>query len=199
MVWMNFPGGLCDYVGKGGCDRREARGCSIQTSERNDNEHPSAMKPATAELSALYRELGPSLLGYFRRQPGVGGRAEDLLQDTFLRAWRGRDRWPETVSARAWLFGIARHVRLDALRRQRPEELLTTEVPVCAEEEDPRLETMREVIDKLPEPQRETLLLKLRHELTYEEIAEVLGVPVGTVRSRLHNAVNRLKEALNPL
>lgn len=158
------------------------------------------MFPASHELADLYRDLGPMLLGYFRRQPGLGPLAEDLLQDTFMRAWRGRERWPAAVSARAWLFGIARHVRLDALRRLRPVESLTCEVAAeVLDEEDPRLEPMRHAIGKLPELQREALLLKLHHELTYAEIAAVLEIPVGTVRSRLHTALEILKGELKEL
>jgi RNA polymerase sigma-70 factor (ECF subfamily) len=55
---------------------------------------------------------------------------------------------------------------------------------------------MRAAITELPGPQRETLMLKLQHELSYEEIAEVLAIPVGTVRSRLHHAVLQLRQIM---
>jgi RNA polymerase sigma-70 factor (ECF subfamily) len=85
------------------------------------------------------------------------------------------------------------------LRGWRPgDEAADDFLAATAEPEDPRLYAMRDAIAGLPALQREALLLKLRHELSYEEIAEVLAVPVGTVRSRLHHAVLRLKEALNP-
>lgn len=70
--------------------------------------------------------------------------------------------------------------------------------PPPAAPEDARLEALRLAIATLPEPQRETLLLKLHHELSYEEIAESLGIPVGTVRSRLHHALHHLRATLNP-
>lgn len=62
---------------------------------------------------------------------------------------------------------------------------------------DPRLEPMREAITKLPPTHAEVLLLRLQQELSYEEIAQILDVPIGTVRSRLHHAVQQLREALN--
>jgi RNA polymerase sigma-70 factor, ECF subfamily len=146
----------------------------------------------------LYREVGPSLLGYFRRQPALASAAEDLLQDTFLRAFRRGNCLATPVSPRAYLFGIARHVGIDALRHRRPVGELAPEAAAPVEDEDGRLEPMRLAIDALPEAQREALLLKLHQELSYEEIAVVLDVPIGTVRSRLHHAVRRLRETLNP-
>ncbi len=145
----------------------------------------------------LYCEAGPSLTAYFRRQQGLSEGAEDLMQDTFLRAFRSRERLSQASSPRAFLFGIARHVGLDARRRQHPAEPLLDEPAASAKCEDPRLEGMRQQIGALPEVLRETLLLKLQQDLSYEEIAEVLGVPIGTVRPRLHHDVLRLRQNLN--
>ena len=157
------------------------------------------MDEAIAQLEHLYRDMSPTLLAYFRRQPALATAAEDLLQDTFVRAIRGFDRLQASVSPRAYLFGIARHVSIDALRACRPTDELATEPPApSAAPEDPRLDAMRAAIAILSEPQRETLLLKLNHELSYEEIAELLGIPVGTVRSRLHHALLHLRATLNP-
>lgn len=147
----------------------------------------------------LYRETAPAVLAYFRRQPALAGMADDLLQDTFVRAFRGFSRVQESVTPRAYLFGIARHVGLDALRAHRPAaELPNDSVAPAPRPEDPRLELLRTTIATLPDVQREALHLKLHHELSYEEIAEVLGIPVGTVRSRLHHAVAQLRATLNP-
>lgn len=155
------------------------------------------MDDAVAQLEALYRDLSPALLAYFRRQGSLAGRAEDLLQDTFVRAIHSFSRLRSSASPRAYLFGIARHVGLDALRATRPTEpILVEPAATAALPDDPRLEPMRAAIAALPLPQRETLLLKLQHEFTYEEIAEVLSIPVGTVRSRLHHAMNHLRTAL---
>ena len=150
------------------------------------------------QLERLYREVGPALLGYFRRQPALAGTAEDLLQDTFVRALKRFDRLQTAVSQRAYLFGIARHVCLDALRRLRVVEELSADTPAVTQATDERLEPMRQAIAELPEAQREALLLKLQQELSYVEIAEVLAIPVGTVRSRLHHAVLHLRQTLSP-
>lgn len=156
------------------------------------------MEPVSEQYESLYRETGPGLLAYFRRRPSLAGTAEDLLQDTFIRALRHPERLAASVSPRAYLFGIARHVSVDALRRSRPTVTLAGTEAVATEAEDVRLEPMREAIAALPEAQREALQLKLQHELSYAEIAQVLGIPVGTVRSRLHHAVLALRSSLQP-
>ena len=149
-------------------------------------------------LSQLYRDLGPMLLAYFRRQRPLAAAADDLLQDTFVRAACNPERLHRSESPRAYLFGIARHVGLDALRRHRPEAAELADVAAETTPEDVRLEPMRAAIAALPALHREPLLLKLHQELNYVEIAEILGVPVGTVRSRLHHAVRQLRDSLNP-
>lgn len=155
------------------------------------------MPTEITRLEHLYRELGPSLLSYFRQQRVAP--AEDLLQETFLRAARHPERLDRAVSPRGYLFGIARFVRLDALRQAPPpQELLPDVAGPAPDPGSDRLDAMRAAIGALPEAQRETLLLKLQQELSYEEIAHVLAIPVGTVRSRLHHAVAQLKQALNP-
>lgn len=157
------------------------------------------MADSVATLEILYRETAPALLAYFRRQPTLAGIADDLLQDTFVRALRSFDRLQACVTPRAYLFGIARHLVIDALRARRPtEELDDNTAATNPVAEDPRLEALRATIAKLPEAHREALHLKLHHELSYEEIAEVLDIPLGTVRSRLHHAVAQLRATLNP-
>jgi RNA polymerase sigma-70 factor, ECF subfamily len=157
------------------------------------------MNDFAQELETHYIELGPMLLAYFRRQGPLANSADDLVQETFLRAWRQRARWRAAVSPRAYLYGIARHVGLDALRRLRPSEPLDANVANEATVlDDERLAQLRTVIARLPHVHREPLLLKLQQELSYAEIADVLGLPVGTVRSRLHYAIERLHLALNP-
>ena len=154
-------------------------------------------------LAALYRAHGPDLLRYLRRSVGGAGATpapEDLLQETFVQAMRRADALSAVRSPRAWLFGIARNVALTAVRRSRPMQPLDLGAASAGRgepaDEDPRLESMRSAIARLPGTLREALELRLREELSYEEIAEVLGVPVGTVRSRLHHAVRRLREAV---
>jgi RNA polymerase sigma-70 factor (ECF subfamily) len=154
---------------------------------------------ALTRLETLYRDVGPDLLSYLRRAAGDLHTAEDLLHETFLQAARRMERLSQAVSVRAWLYAIARNVAATAYRRKRATERLPAELADAGGAEDPRLERMREAVADLPETLRETLELRLRDELSYEEIAEVLQIPVGTVRSRLHHALQRLRAALAPV
>ncbi len=123
--------------------------------------------------------------------------AEDLLQETFARALANRDACLSAESPRAFLFGIARHVGLTAARRAKLRETSPLgDLEAKADQGTEPLEHMRNAIDKLPPLVRETLAFRLREELSYEEIALVLGIPVGTVRSRLHTAMRMLRNEL---
>lgn len=157
------------------------------------------MNDLARHLEQQYVEMGPSLRAYFRRQRGLDVLADDLVQETFLRAWRERTRWRTAITPRAYVFGIARHVGLDTLRRARPQEILPADFPAeSTTEPDDRLPLLRAAIAALPATHREPLLLKLQQELSYAEIAAVLELPLGTVRSRLHYAIERLHLVLNP-
>lgn len=156
------------------------------------------MNEPMAHVQALYHEHGGALLRYLRGITGRSETAEDLLQETFVQAMRRVDRLRSADSPRAWLFAIARHLGLNALRRREGVPLSDNVAAAAVDEEDPRREQVRRAMADLPAPQREALQLRLCHELSYAEIAEILAVPVGTVRSRLHNAVKTLQERLRP-
>jgi RNA polymerase sigma-70 factor, ECF subfamily len=148
------------------------------------------------QIEQLYREHGPALLVYLRRSFGRSDAApEDLLQETFVQAIRGKDRLAAAVSPRAWLFGIARHVGLSAVRKLRLVETID-EQRTAAKETDSQVAAMREAIEQLPAAMREVVQLRLREGLSYDEIAQVLEIPIGTVRSRLHSAMKLLREAM---
>lgn len=148
------------------------------------------------DLERLYNTHGAALLAYLRRGFGWCASPEDMLQDTFVAAMRRPQRLAAAQSPRAWLFGIARHVGLSAARRHRPAAAPSIETDAPAAQTDPQIADMRELIVALPEVLRETLELRLRERLSYEEIAVVLAIPIGTVRSRLHAAMQQLREAM---
>jgi RNA polymerase sigma-70 factor, ECF subfamily len=158
------------------------------------------MDEPISQVRALYDEHGGDLLRYLKRLTGHTQVAEDLLHDTFVQAMRGLEQLRRADSPRAWLFSIARHLGLNVLGRRRVVVPLSETVPATPipAEEDTRREQVRRAIAALPAPQQEALQLRLRVGLTYEEIAQVLGIPVGTVRSRLHNAVRNLRHQLTP-
>jgi len=153
-------------------------------------------QPAS-DVEQLYRESREALTGYFRRRHTSSHSAEDLVQETFVQLMRRVDRCRASTSPRGYLFGIARHVSVNAWRQAEPPGKNDVSVEaIAAPEPDPRLAAARETIAALPALQREVLDLRFQHDLSYAEIAEALGVPIGTVRSRLHNALELLRERL---
>jgi RNA polymerase sigma-70 factor, ECF subfamily len=150
-----------------------------------------------SSIEDLYREIGPELLAFFRRRHGDPQTAEDLLQETFAAVMKNPDRLLRADSPRAYLFGVARHLSAEMHRRSRPTEEMPAEPPMDeGETADPRLEVMREGLERLNTASRQVLELRLRGELCYQEIATSLGLPIGTVRSRLHHAVRQLRAHL---
>lgn len=155
-------------------------------------------EPERANLEAIFRECGKDLGAYFTRRHGQSETANDLVQESFLQLARQLRSGLALRSPRAYLFGIARHVSMAFLRKQRgaAESLDTVSEQVVSAEPDTRLEAARELIASLPGLQREILDLRFTHGLSYAEMATALDVPAGTVRSRLHNALGLLRERL---
>ena len=145
------------------------------------------------------RKFEKNLLNFFWRQGVSSSESEDLVQETYLRLWRHRGDYRPTAKLSTFLFLMARQVRIDALRRQtrreRREEDWSREQPAS---ESPKVfgvrEDVRWALAKLSEPLRDVIELGVFQDLPYAEIAEVLGIPVGTVKSRMHNALKELKE-----
>jgi len=146
-----------------------------------------------AAIDDLYHDHGPAILAYLRRSFGRCAPPEELLQETFLQALRHPDRMKRLASPRAWLFAVARHVGLTAARRRGMAPLPEA---VTAPQPDSRLAAMREAIAALPDIFRQPLELRLHENLTYDEIALALEIPLGTVRSRLHAAMKKLRDAM---
>ena len=156
------------------------------------------MDERVGQIERLYRETGPGLLAYLRARMDPSD-AEDILQETFVEAARHGGRLAGAASPGGWLFGVARNLMLARLRRARTVRM--GELPADAaarptESGDDRLASMRAAIAGLEDRLREVLTLRLAGELSYAEIAEALGIPIGTVRSRLHAAVGALREKM---
>ncbi len=129
--------------------------------------------------------------------------AEDLLQETLLRAYRGFASYRPGTNVRAWLFTILHRVRTDMLRK-RGRSPQTTELlddgPAVNPEHETRLtagnEDVQRALGEVPEVFRSALVLRDVEEFSYEEIAGILGVPVGTVMSRIHRGRAHLRRLL---
>jgi len=173
-------------------------------------------RPVSAEARrAFEREALPELDGLHARALRLTGgdemRAADLVQETMLRALRAWDGYENGTNAGAWLMTILRNAFLGDYRRRKREP-----VPLPLDErtestvfrrlahEDPEGDFFRRIVDRevveaieaLPEPFRIPLVLSDLEDLGYREIGELLDLPVGTVKSRLHRARRRLQDRL---
>lgn len=143
------------------------------------------------------------LFGMAYRLTGNAHDAEDLVQETMLRAHRAFDRYRPGTNARAWLFTILHRLRTDSLRRKgrRPEtvELVDDGPPVPAVHEKILTSGHEDVVralEGLAETFRSAVVLRDIEEFSYAEIATILGIPVGTVMSRIHRGRALLRQAL---
>ena len=129
--------------------------------------------------------------------------AEDLVQETFLRAYRGFDRFEAGTNIRAWLFTILHRARTDAFRRAgrspRTVEMVDDGPPVPAPQEAlaSGAEDIERALLALPEVFRVAVVLRDVEDLSYDEIAGVLDIPIGTVMSRIHRGRALLRAALS--
>ena len=154
------------------------------------------MDAGQERVERLYREYGPEILRYLEWRHGAA--AEDLLQEVFLQALRHADALADVGQPRAWLYAVARNVGLNAQRRRRVEEAHRLQASASPADVAPppdaqRLQSVRAAIAELPDLHREVLELRLNQDLAYEEIALTVGIPVGTVRSRLHHAIRAIR------
>ena len=167
----------------------------------------------------LYTALEPGLARFVRRLIGDGQEAEDVVQDTLMSLYVNLGKIDQPEKLRPYVFRIARNRCYDILRHQGRFET----VSIDAEDDDPftvrvsfeladerstppeevthwlllHLE-VREAIDQLPELQRQALILYAEESMSYAEIAEVMGVNIGTIKSRLFHAKQTLRRMLRP-
>lgn len=153
----------------------------------------------------MYQQMGVSLMPYALRLTGYDRQwAEDVVQETLIRAWRNAnklDQRPQLL--RAWMCTVARRVVIDERRsrRARPfevEEMSEDYISVP----DPAEQTVSSVVvqgalGKLPHAQREVILHTYMQGRTVNEVAQLLGVPAGTVKSRMYHAVRALRRSLS--
>ncbi|MCX7007822.1 MAG: sigma-70 family RNA polymerase sigma factor [Kiritimatiellaeota bacterium] len=157
----------------------------------------------TAAFADLIRRHQNALVNFFRRL-GAHNEAEDVAQETFLRVWRYRTRYRPTAKFTTFLFTLARHAWADHLRRAQKQERVVEHVGAEAVPHDATAQdAARQRLDAqvalaaLPEKMRLVVVMSLYQGLKYEEIGAVLGVPVGTVKSRMFLAMARLKDVFD--
>lgn len=158
-------------------------------------------------LAMLYRHLAPVLLGLLVRTLADRAEAEDVLHDTFLRLLDGRRRGDGPGHLRAWLFTVATRLAVDRLRRRKRRGEILAEAaaeiapPALPDPEDrflhdELLDRIEDSLSDLPATYAMAFHLRVRHRVPYREMAELLGDPEGTLRSRVHHALLRIRKSL---
>jgi RNA polymerase sigma-70 factor (ECF subfamily) len=159
-----------------------------------------------AEIRHMIVSLLPRLRGFAHALARSTDAADDLVQATCEKALRSSDSWTPGTRLDSWMFRIMQNHWIDTVRKQRPETALDAgETPLQIVGDDGEritearltLATVQQLIGRLPEDQRAVLVLVCVEDLSYREAAETLGVPVGTVMSRLSRARTALAEAIS--
>ena len=166
----------------------------------------AAAKGDDAAFEKIVLRHQKPLLNFFCRLGVPISDAEDLAQQTFVRLHRYRSSYERTAKFTTYLYLLARQVRVDEIRRrvraERTRDAFRAEVDyresLPGDDPAPCLrDDLQDALDQLDEPHREVVVLGLLRELPYQEVAEILGVPVGTVKSRMHHALRKLREILD--
>jgi RNA polymerase sigma-70 factor, ECF subfamily len=142
-------------------------------------------------------ELIPRLRRYARALAGDRSSADDLVQDTLERAWAKLHLYRRGTDLRAWLFTVMHNVHVNRVRAARSTDPLEDEMPELAQRAAQGdalvVRDLDRSIARLPDEQRAVLLLVTLEELSYEEVARTLGIPIGTVMSRLSRAREKMR------
>ncbi len=145
--------------------------------------------------------LIPRLRRYARALVGERAAADDLVQDTLERAWSKLHLYRHGTDLRAWLFTVMHNVHVNQVRAARPTAALDEAMPELAQravQGDALLvRDLERAIAALPAAQREVLLLVALEDMSYEEAARVLGIPIGTVMSRLARAREKVRALMH--
>jgi RNA polymerase sigma-70 factor (ECF subfamily) len=168
------------------------------------------------DFAHLVRRYEKELYRYLSRYLGDATLADDVFQNTFLQVHQKRALYETGRPFRPWLYAIATHQAVDALRKVGRHPTVSLDLRGDSGESDPsalvdllvsrspgplanlqdeeRREWVRKSIDRLPDPLKQTLVLAYFQDLKYREIAEILDIPVGTVKSRLHASLQKLQQ-----
>lgn len=158
-----------------------------------------------ASFAAIFRHFAPRLKAFLMRSGLDPALSEEVVQDVMQTVWRKADRFdPTRASVSTWIYTIARNRRIDVLRRHaRPEP---EDLPWGPEEEPDQAEviglkqeseTLRDALKTLPEKQRILVEKAYFGDLSHSEIAAETGLPLGTIKSRIRLALERLRRALD--
>jgi len=155
-------------------------------------------------LGLLFERYQIPLFNFYLKLTGDRTASEDLVQEVFFRILKYRQSYRPETSFRAWMYQIARNARVDQLRRRRPEtswepEMSPAFAPRDTAQESQETALLYRALMRMPEEKREVLVLSRFQDLKYEEIALLLGCETGTVKTRVHRALQELRDIFHQL
>ena len=160
-------------------------------------------------FASLFAIFAPRVKAYMMKVGSDPASSEEITQETFIRVWRKAGQFdPKKASAVTWIFTIARNLRIDRLRKENrptfdPDDPIfipeTSQTPLENMEQSTIVERVKLSISGLPEDQREVVQLSFIEGLSHQEIADAIGLPLGTVKSRLRLSFVKLRHALGDL
>jgi RNA polymerase sigma factor (sigma-70 family) len=172
-------------------------------SDLNDHQLMLAVRDGDLDkLGYLFEKFHQRLYNLYLRQVGDPQTSEDLVQEVFLRMLKYRHTYRGEGKFTTWMFSIAHNVRGDYFRKARHKRDYTDEVDdlVCTQldpaqlsEKTSRYEVLYRALDRLSDDKREVLVMSRFQNLKYEEISEILGCPVGTIKARVFHAIRELR------
>ncbi|MSR49638.1 MAG: RNA polymerase subunit sigma-70 [Planctomycetaceae bacterium] len=193
---------------------------SSNTPERSDEELLKLFRAGNASaFDALVHRYEGELFGYLNRYLRNRELAEDTFQTTFMAVYQKAETFEEGKMFKPWLYAIATNQAIDASRKRKRRQTISlenewdsgessakagslrdvlesnNEKPDSSAMMDEKKVQVRKAIDTLPENLRQVLLLAYFHEFKYQEISEVLEIPLGTVKSRLHAALEKFQQS----
>lgn len=170
-----------------------------------ESQHVAMARGGDAEaFEALVRPHLDAVHGFLVRMTGYHEDAKDILQETLVRVWNALGSYEHDGRFRAWMFAIARNAALDHIRAERGARRLDTlgglraegASPVERAEQREFLGDLQSALEELPEVRRSVFVMRQESGMTFREIADAMGIPLGTALSHMHHAIRALKEEL---
>jgi len=184
---------------------------------RADTENDQTMKLAPDEdlmlevrngagetLGVLFDRYHTPLYNFYSKLTGDRTLSEDLVQEVFLRILKYRQSYQPGTPFRAWIYQIARNARVDHYRKSPKHitfepEMMPPVMPKDSAQHSEEAELLHRALMQMPEEKREILILSRFQELKYDEIARLLGCELGTVKTRIHRAIQELRQTFHQL
>jgi RNA polymerase sigma-70 factor (ECF subfamily) len=182
----------------------------IATNQQNESDSDlikAVAREDTVAFERLYRLYEKRVFQYVRTLVENYAVAEDVVIETMTAVWRGAAHYAQTSTVSTWIFGIARHKALDALRKRSSKESISldeaVELPGQLEQPIERMNRtqvagiMQKALRKLSRDHQEIMRLVFYEEMPYQEIASLLSIPENTVKTRVYHAKRQLRQLLD--